>query len=234
MFALIITFLGNLFFLAGYIVNPNAFPKALDSETEKRYIEEYLAGDRSKRDLLIEHNLRLVVHVVKKYITSGKDMDDLISIGTIGLIKAIDSYKNSKSTRLATYAARCIENEVLMVLRAEKKLRNEVSLYEPIKNGKGSGDMTYMDILETESEEVYGETELRFDIEKLRLLINRILFGREKTIIELRYGLKDGRQWPQREVADVLDISRSYVSRIEKRAVEKLREAFDESEIKRI
>lgn len=229
MLTFILTVLGNLFFLAGYIVNPNSFPKALDEETERRYIEEYLAGDRSKRDLLIEHNLRLVVHVVKKYITSGKDMDDLISIGTIGLIKAVESYKNSKGTRLATYAARCIENEVLMVLRAEKKLQSEVSLYEPIKSGRGGGEMTYMEILETDSEEVYGDVELRFDIKKLRSLINKVLSGREKTIIELRYGLADGREWPQREVAEVLDISRSYVSRIEKRAVEKLREAFDEA-----
>ena len=228
MLTFILTVLGNLFFLAGYIVNPNSFPKALDEETERRCIEEYLAGDRSKRDLLIEHNLRLVVHVVKKYITSGKDMDDLISIGTIGLIKAVDSYKNSKGTRLATYAARCIENEVLMVLRAEKKLQSEVSLYEPIKGGKGGGEMTYMEILETDSEEVYGDVELRFDIKKLRSLINKVLSGREKTIIELRYGLTDGREWPQREVAELLDISRSYVSRIEKRAVEKLKEAFDE------
>ncbi len=228
MLTFILTILGNLIFLAGYIVNPNSFPKPLDEETEKRYIDEYLAGDRSKRDLLIEHNLRLVVHVVKKYITCGKEMDDLISIGTIGLIKAVESYKNSKGTRLATYAARCIENEVLMVLRAEKKLQGEVSLFEPIKNGKGGGEMTYMEILETDSDEIYGDVELKFDIKKLRTLIDKILSGREKTIIELRYGLSDGREWPQREVAELLDISRSYVSRIEKRAVEKLREAFDE------
>ena len=228
MLTLLLTFLGNLIFLAGYVVNPNNFPKALDTETEERYIREYLAGDRGKRDLLIEHNLRLVVHVVKKYITSGKEMDDLISIGTIGLIKAVESYNNSKGTRLATYAARCIENEVLMVLRAEKKLQNEVSLYEPIKNGKAGSDMTYMEILETDSEEVYGKVELKGDIEKLRSIIGMVLDQRERQVINLRYGLDGGREWPQREVAEALGISRSYVSRIEKKAVEKLSEYFGE------
>lgn len=226
MLSLLLTFLGNLIFLAGYVVNPNNFPKALDPETEERYIREYLAGDKTKRDLLIEHNLRLVVHVVKKYITSGKEMDDLISIGTIGLIKAVESYNNSKGTRLATYAARCIENEVLMVLRSEKKLQNEVSLYEPIKSGKAGGDMTFFEILETDSEEVYGKVELKGDIEKLKSVIGKVLDDRERQIINMRYGLSGEKEWTQMEIAKLLGISRSYVSRIEKKAVEKLGEYF--------
>lgn len=226
MFSLIITFFANLIFLAGYVVNPNNFPKALDMETEEKYIREYLSGDITRRDLLIEHNLRLVVHVVKKYITSGKEMDDLISIGTIGLIKAVESYNKSKGTRLATYAARCIENEVLMVLRSEKKLQNEVSLYEPIKNGKTGGDMTFFEILETDSEEVYGKVELKEDIEKLKSVIGSVLDDRERQIINMRYGLSGEKEWTQREIAEILNISRSYVSRIEKRAVEKLSEYF--------
>ncbi len=222
MLALLMTLMSNLVFLAGYIVNPNSFPKALDPETEERYIREYLNGDSEKRNLLIEHNLRLVVHVVKKYITSGKDMDDLISIGTIGLIKAVESYNKTKGTRLATYAARCIENEVLMVLRAEKKLQNEVSLYEPIKNGKAGSDMTFIDILETDSEEVYGKIELKGDIEKLKSVIGKVLDSRERQVIDMRYGLNGGKEWTQREIAEIMGISRSYVSRIEKKAVEKL------------
>ncbi len=226
MFTFLLTLIGNLFFLAGYVVNPNSFPKPLDSETEEKYINAYLNGDKSKRELLIEHNLRLVVHVVKKYITSGKEMDDLISIGTIGLIKAVESYNRQKGTKLATYAARCIENEVLMVLRSEKKLQNEVSIYEPIKTKGAGSDMTYMEILETDAEEVYGQVELKGDIEKLRSILGKVLTDREQKVITLRYGLSGNAELPQREVAEILGISRSYISRIEKKAIEKLSEYF--------
>ena len=224
MLSLFYAFLCQVFFLAGFLVNPNSFPKALTPEEEKEYFEAYRNGDENKKNLLIEHNLRLVAHVVKKYTSSGKEMDDLISIGTIGLIKAVNSFDYSKGKRLATYAARCIENEVLMVLRSEKKLQNEVSLYEPVKGGKGEGEMTFLDILETDDEAVFEEAELKSEIKKLYGVIDRVLSPREKTVILMRYGLKDGTEYTQREVAKGLGLSRSYVSRIEKKAIFKLNE----------
>jgi len=222
MLTMLYAFLCHVFFLAGFLVNPNSFPKALTPEQEKEYLEAYHKGDESKKNLLIEHNLRLVAHVVKKYASSGKEMDDLISIGTIGLIKAVNSFNYEKGKRLATYAARCIENEVLMVLRSEKKLQNEVSLYEPVKGGKGEGEMTFLEILETDDESVFEEAELKSEIKKLYRVIGRVLSDREKKVIVMRYGLKDGREYTQREIAGMLGLSRSYVSRIEKKAISKL------------
>ncbi len=220
MLTMLYAFLCHVFFLAGFLVNPNSFPKALTPEQEKEYLEAYHKGDESKKNLLIEHNLRLVAHVVKKYVSSGKEMDDLISIGTIGLIKAVNSFNYDKGKRLATYAARCIENEVLMVLRSEKKLQNEVSLYEPVKGGEG--EMTFMEILETDDESVFEEAELKSEIKKLYTMIDRVLTAREKKVILMRYGLKDGKEYTQREIAKELGLSRSYVSRIEKKAISKL------------
>lgn len=218
MLTMLYAFLCRVFFLAGFLVNPNSFPKALTPEQEKEYLEAYRNGDESKKNLLIEHNLRLVAHVVKKYASSGKDMDDLISIGTIGLIKAVHSFDYKKGKRLAAYAARCIENEVLMVLRSEKKLQNEVSLYEPVKGG----EMTFLDILETDDESAFEEAELKSEIKKLYAVIRRILTDREKKVILMRYGLTDGKEYTQREIAGKLGLSRSYVSRIEKKAIAKL------------
>ena len=222
MLAMLYTFLCHIFFLAGYLVNPNSFPRALTPEEERRYLEEFHNGDESKKNLLIEHNLRLVAHVVKKYVSSGKEMDDLISIGTIGLIKAVNSFHYEKGSRLATYAARCIENEVLMVLRAEKKLQNEISLYEPIKGGRGEGDMTFLEILETDDEAAFEEAELKNEIKRLHGVIDQVLTDREKIVIQMRYGLRDGKEHTQREIAKGLGLSRSYVSRIEKKAIKKL------------
>lgn len=206
----------------GYLTNTSSFPHPLTPEEEKKYLDAYKNGDEEAKNILIERNLRLVAHVVKKYSNSGKDIDDLISIGTIGLIKAICTFDSSKGTHLATYAARCIENEILMSIRAEKKSRSEVSLQDPIGVDKEGNEISLIDILGTESDEVSDEVEMRMQIKKLYHKINSVLKNREKLIIELRYGLNNGGSKTQREIAKILGISRSYVSRIEKKALNKL------------
>src|SRR5690606_26420975 len=187
----------------------------------------YAQGDENARNILIERNLRLVAHIVKKYNNTGKDTDDLISIGTIGLIKAISTYDRKKGTRLATYAARCIDNEILMTIRSDKKVKSEGSLQEPIGIDKEGNEISLIDILGTDIDEVINEVDLKLQINKLYRKINKVLKEREKTIIELRYGLADGVCKTQREIAGMLGISRSYVSRIEKRAIKKLNKALD-------
>lgn len=206
----------------GYLTNASSFPQPLTIEEERKYFELYKNGDEDAKNKLVERNLRLVAHVVKKYTNSGKDIDDLISIGTIGLIKAITTYDISKGTHLATYAARCIENEILMSLRSEKKIKSEVSLQDPIGVDKEGNEISLIDILGTESDGVGEEVELRMQIKKLYSKINTALKNREKLIIELRYGLNSGGIKTQREIAKMLGISRSYVSRIEKKALNKL------------
>lgn len=207
--------------LCGYIINSNSFPQPLTREEEK-YLKRFAEGDEEARRILIERNLRLVAHIVKKYNTSGKDMDDLISIGTIGLIKAISTYDSNKGTRLATYASRCIDNEILMTIRSNKKINLEYSLQEPIGRDKEGNEINLLDILGTDGEEVLNEVDLRLQTKKLYKAISRCLKDREKVIIELRYGLIDGECKTQREIAGLLGISRSYVSRIETRAIKKL------------
>lgn len=206
----------------GYLTNTSSFPHPLTPEEEKKYLDAYKKGDEEAKNILIERNLRLVAHVVKKYSNAGKDIDDLISIGTIGLIKAICTFDSSKGTHLATYAARCIENEILMSIRAEKKTKTEVSLQDPIGVDKEGNEISLIDILGTESDEVSDEVEMRMQIKKLYNKINSVLKSREKLIIELRYGLNNGSSKTQREIAKILGISRSYVSRIEKKALNKL------------
>lgn len=224
-------FLGGLLnpFLvfSGYISSTNSFPNPLTKEEEEYYLDLYEQGDEEARNILIERNLRLVAHIVKKYTNTGKDLDDLISIGTIGLIKAISTYDKKKGTRLATYAARCIDNEILMTIRADKKSKVEVSLQEPIGVDKEGNEISLIDILGTDADEVIDEVDLKIQVKKLYSKINEVLKGREKTIIELRYGLIDGGCKTQREIANFLGISRSYVSRIEKRAIKKLNKAFE-------
>ncbi|WP_416199196.1 RNA polymerase sporulation sigma factor SigK [Sporanaerobacter sp.] len=223
-------FLGGLLnpFLvfSGYISSTNSFPNPLTKEEEEYYLDLYEQGDEEARNILIERNLRLVAHIVKKYTNTGKDLDDLISIGTIGLIKAISTYDKEKGTRLATYAARCIDNEILMTIRADKKSKVEISLQEPIGVDKEGNEISLIDILGTDADEVIDEVDLKIQVKKLYSKINEVLKGREKTIIELRYGLVDGGCKTQREIANFLGISRSYVSRIEKRAIKKLNKAF--------
>lgn len=208
--------------LCGYMINSNSFPQPLTREEEEKYLKLCAAGDEEARKVLIERNLRLVAHIVKKYNNTGKDMDDLISIGTIGLIKAIATYDSSKGARLATYASRCIDNEILMTIRSNKKTKMEYSLQEPIGIDKEGNEINLFDILGTDGDEVIDEVELRLQTRKLYRAIDRCLKDREKVIIQLRYGLIDGECKTQREIAAMLNISRSYVSRIETRAIKKL------------
>lgn len=208
-------------FFTGYIANSQSFPHPLSVEEEKKYLELFNKGDEEARNILIERNLRLVAHIAKKYNIGNIDNDDMISIGTIGLIKAITSFDPDKGIRLATYAARCIENEILMYLRATKKFQNEVSLHEPIGTDKEGNEISLMDIIGSE-ESIDDKVALKFQVKKLYKKIAEVLRGREKTIIELRYGLANGTNKTQREIAKMLGISRSYVSRIEKKAINKL------------
>lgn len=204
------------------MINSNSFPQPLSPEEEEKYLELFAKGSEEARQILIERNLRLVAHIVKKYNNTGKDMDDLISIGTIGLIKAIATYDAKKGTRLATYASRCIDNEILMTIRSNKKTKMEYSLQEAIGTDKEGNEINLLDILGTDGEEVLNEVDLRLQTKKLYKAIDKCLKDREKVIIELRYGLIDGDCKTQREIAGLLGISRSYVSRIETRAIKKL------------
>lgn len=210
------------FFLVGYISNVNSFPQPLSEEEEKKYLEAYQNGDEEAKNILIERNLRLVAHIVKKYTCLCKESDDYISIGTIGLIKAITTYNLNKGTRLATYAAKCIENEILMTLRSNKKIQNEVFLQEPIGIDKDGNEITLMEIISKDSDHVDEKVELKMQIKKLYDKMKLILRNREKLVLELRYGLFNRTRKTQREIANMLGISRSYVSRIEKKAISKL------------
>lgn len=205
------------------------FQKPLSSEEEAGYIQLMRAGCGEEaahaREILIEHNLRLVAHIAKKYQNVDEDMEDLISIGTIGLIKAVGTFDAGKG-RLATYACRCIDNELLMMLRAKKKSSREVSLYEPIGTDKEGNEINLLDIIEQEQTDIIDEMELCENIRKMFRYLSECLTEREKTIIYLRYGLACGEEVTQCEIGELLGISRSYVSRIEKKALEKLRQRF--------
>ncbi len=219
------TLLGRIVFFTGTIGVKNSFPKPLTKEEEERYLLLSAQGDKSAREILIKHNMRLVAHIVKKY-SGAAETDDLISVGSIGLIKAIDSYKAGHGTTLATYTARCIENEILMLIRANRKHKNTLSLYDPVGVDKDGNELTLLDLLFEKEDCVFEEVERSVQREKLLKQIKSILSEREYTIICLRYALKGGIPLPQREVANVLKISRSYISRIEKHAIEKLRKAL--------
>ncbi|MFZ5943359.1 MAG: RNA polymerase sporulation sigma factor SigK [Bacillota bacterium] len=214
------TVLRHILMLISYITN-NAFPQPLSEEDEGKYLALLQKGDEEARNVLIKHNLRLVAHITKKFDGTNEDNDDLISIGTIGLIKGINTFDLQKGTKLATYAARCIENEILMHLRAIKKNRGEVSLYDPIGVDKEGNEITLIDVLGTERDIVADTVEASFEYEMLLDRV-KILTKREKKVLELRFGLINGLRKTQREIAKMLGISRSYVSRIEKRAIEKL------------
>jgi RNA polymerase sporulation-specific sigma factor len=222
LFTLVNDVLGSVFFQLGYVSNTNSFPQPLSAEEEQKYIEAYKGGNDEAKNTLIERNLRLVAHIVKKYSTFSSDCDDLISIGTIGLIKAISTFDMSKGTRLATYAARCIENEILMQIRAAKKLQSEVSLHDPIGVDREGNEITLIDVIGNEAESVIDEVELKMQVKRLYNKMKAVLKKREKTVLELRYGLLNGTSKTQREIAGMLGISRSYVSRIEKKAIKKL------------
>lgn len=213
---------GSVSFLTAYITSGNSFPQPLDEKEEEYYLLRLKEGDLHAKNILVERNLRLVAHIVKKYSYPGKDIDDLISIGTVGLIKAIDSFDSSKGTRLATYAARCIENEILMLIRNNKKVKGEVYLQDPIGIDKEGNEISLMDVLSSEEDSIVEIVESKIQIKKLYKKINSCLMDRERSIIEMRYGLLDGNPKTQREIAKLMGISRSYVSRIEKRALKKL------------
>lgn len=213
-------FTGGLTLLVSYITT-NAFPHPLSEEEESRYIEKMRQGDRESRDILTRHNLRLVAHVVKKFDLGSEMTDDLISIGTIGLMKALDTYRPDKGTRLATYACRCVENEILMFLRSNKKNRSEVSLYETVGVDKEGNEIILLDILGTHNEIVAELVENKLELQRLMEMITS-LPDRERKVLEMRFGLTPAGIRTQREIARELQISRSYVSRIEKRAIKRL------------
>ena len=210
----------------GYISSNNLFPEPLTNEEEKKYLQLLQKGDEEARNILIERNLRLVAHVVKKYSNTKVEQDDLISIGTIGLIKGINSFNIDKGSKLSTYVSRCIDNEILMYLRSIKKLNAEVYLNEPIGKDKDDNIITLQEVLENNDRNIEDEVDLKIKIKKLYEKIKEVLKDRERTIIELRFGLDGYKPKTQHEIAEMIGISRSYVSRIETKAIKKLNKEF--------
>ena len=202
------------------------FPQPLTAREEREYLERYKKGDQEAKELLIYHNMRLVAHVIKKYQGTDYEMEDLLSVGTIGLIKAVNTFDLNKGSRLGTYAAKCVENEILMLFRAGKKYAKEVSIYEPIGTDKDGETVNLLDVLETDGCETIDQVILKEDIKHLYEAYEQNLNDMEKTVIRMRYGLFGSGEYTQREIAGILGISRSYVSRIEKKALEKLKAEF--------
>ena len=223
-----IQFLKVAVFDVGYISGSNLFPEPLTAQEEKIYLEQLKSGDEEARNILIERNLRLVAHVVKKYANTKVEQDDLISIGTIGLIKGINSFNVEKGSKLSTYVSRCIDNEILMYLRSTKKLNAEVYLNEPIGKDKDDNVVTLQEVLENNDRNIEEEVDLKMKIKKLYKKMGEVLKDRERTIIELRFGLDGRKPKTQHEIADMMGISRSYVSRIETKAIGKLGKEFQE------
>ena len=221
--------LRNLLIFSSYVENKNSFPKPLSREKEAEYVLRAENGDKEATELLIRHNLRLVAHIAKKY-CNYPDTDELISIGSIGLIKAIRTYKSGKGTALATYAAKCIENEILMTLRVNKKHKNNVSLNDPVGTDRDGNELTIIDMLSTDEEGVITDVENRMLIEKVSEIVKTSLDKREYEIIVMRYGLNDTPSLTQREVAEKFGISRSYISRIEKKALQKIKSAIEKND----
>ena len=212
----------------GYIQGGNLFPEPLTSEEERNCLEQMAKGDDEARDILIERNLRLVAHVAKKYSSSNVDQDDLISIGTVGLIKGINSFNLEKGAKLSTYVSRCIDNEILMYLRATKKLGAEVYLNEPIGKDKDDNVVTLQEVLENNERTIEDEVDIKMKIKMLYQKMKEVLKDREKTILELRFGLEGHKPKTQNEIAKMMGISRSYVSRIETKAINKLAKEIKE------
>ena len=204
----------------------NSFPQPLTTAEEQYYLKKYTEGDLEAKHILIERNLRLVAHIIKKYQTTEEDAEDLLSIGTIGLIKAVVTFDPDKSVRLGTYAARCIENEILMYFRYRKKSSKEVSLYEPIGTDREGNEIQLFDIIETDTDDAHQNAVLRQDVCLLYSKVESALSPRVRLVLKMRYGLYNEEEYTQREIAKRLGISRSYVSRIEKSAIEKLRAFF--------
>lgn len=220
---------GKIFLFTGMVRGGGTFPKPLSPEDEKKYLALAREGDENAKEILVRHNMRLVAHIVKKY-TGAAETDDLLSVGSIGLIKAINTYRDGKGTQLATYTARCIENEILMLLRSGKKHKNNVSLTDPVGTDKDGNELTLIDLLSEKEDSVFAQVEKSIQREKFVAVLKKILTEREYTILSLRYGLENGVSLAQREVAKKLGISRSYISRIEKRAIEKARECLNKED----
>ena len=207
-------------------LSSGSFPKPLSAKEEQEYLEKAAAGDLEARNILIERNLRLVAHIMKKYYAQTSDQEDLISIGTIGLIKAVSTFDAGKGIRLATYASRCVENEILMHFRSQRKSASDVSLSDYIETGKDGTALSLMDVV-CQDDDLFDRVSNREDVRLLRQYIDQVLDPREQKVLTLRYGLDGKEPLPQREVAQQCNISRSYISRIEKKALEKLRSAFE-------
>lgn len=225
----LLTLLKNLIIFSSYMTEKSSFPKPLSKEKEQEYLKKSVSGDKEAKEILVKHNLRLVAHIAKKYANYG-DNDELISIGSIGLMKAIESFKSDKGTSLATYASRCIENEILMTMRTSKKHRSNVSLNEPIGVDKDGNELVIMDMLESD-QNVIEDVENSIMMEKLSQITKSALDEREYQIIKLRYGLENTGALTQREVAKKFNISRSYVSRIEKKALEKIKKSVNKDDL---
>lgn len=224
-FSLLMKIASAVYYFALHVKGAGAFPPPLSAEREAELLEKSRNGDNDARNELIEHNLRLVAHIVKKYYNTGADQDDMISIGTIGLIKAVSTFNADKGIHLATYASRCIENEILMFFRNQKKTAQDVFISDPIDTDKDGNTLTLIDVIADKSD-IADEIDTKIKVEKLRVILPVCLTERERLIIEMRYGLCGREELTQREIAKKLNISRSYVSRIEKSALEKLRKQF--------
>ncbi len=227
MFELLLQLACNIYYFALHVTGSGSFPPPLSAKTEAQLLEKSRMGDENARNKLIEHNLRLVAHIVKKYYATGAEQEDLISIGTIGLIKAVSTFKSDKKIRLATYASRCIENEILMFFRNIKKSSQDIPFSEPIDTDKDGNPLTLIDTI-ADKQDVAEEIDLKLRLEHLQRIMPNTLDKREKEIIKMRYGLEGSEELTQNQIAKKLKISRSYVSRIEKAALLKLRKKFEE------
>ncbi|MBU3181772.1 RNA polymerase sporulation sigma factor SigK [Clostridium psychrophilum] len=227
----LLNMIGNVTFLTAYITGNASFPQPLSEEEEKFYLIKLKEGDLLAKGILVERNLRLVAHIVKKFSYPGNDIDDLISIGTVGLIKGIDSFDMSKGIRLATYVSRCIENEMLMLIRNNKKIKREMSIQDPIGNDKDGNEISLIDVLSSDEDSVIDIVERKIQLKQICNEINIGLNDREKAVIQMRYGLLDGKPRTQREISLIIGISRSYISRIEQRVLKKLNKKLDKSNI---
>lgn len=217
---------GMYMFFILHLTSGNVYPKPLSAADEKKYLARVAQGDKEARNILVEHNLRLVAHIVKKYYTGTNDYDDLLSVGVVGLIKAINTFDAAKTRRLSSYASICIQNEILMMFRNNKKTQQEISLSESVDSDKDGNNLVLMDVIAVD-DDIVERIDTKFKSEKLQQYINEELDEKEKTVIELRYGLNGHKEKTQREIAAMLNISRSYISRIETKALKKLRQRYD-------
>lgn len=217
---------GMYMFFILHLTSGNVYPKPLSVADEKKYLARVAQGDKEARNILVEHNLRLVAHIVKKYYTGTNDYDDLLSVGVVGLIKAINTFDAAKTRRLSSYASICIQNEILMMFRNNKKTQQEISLSESVDSDKDGNNLVLMDVIAVD-DDIVERIDTKFKSEKLQQYINEELDEREKAVIELRYGLNGHKEKTQREIAAMLNISRSYISRIETKALKKLRQRYD-------